>query len=686
MKRWLLFIGLYILPMLAFAQQPDSAMHLSAEKVLKKETALRTNWLHHKGDDSTMALPNYDDSQWERVRIGKYAESYKDDFSEEIKQYKGIHWFRLHLYADSSLQHLPLTLRIEPKGAAEIYINGRLAKKLGRVDTKERTIYYEGDHNTHIFNFDSVGRNTIAIRYADYKNDIITEYKDDDIHAFELFVGEANFNITNRSALKNLRDVFLSLFAGIFGMLAGMHLLFWLYRRRDWSNLFAAILFIAVSLIINVVKNLTSASIPNYERSECYILILTVIAFAGLHSFLQVIFGQLNKRYYITMSIVGLGVLLTLFRVPYINSLMLILIAYLLIYSAFLMRKAIKEKQKSSRVLGIPIIFLAITIAVGYIGFQIVERTNTILDTTAGLSAIQLVVMFLVIAVIFIGTISVLSIPISITTFLAKRFANVSNELSDKLIEVQALSEKTLAQEQEKKRILENQKQQLEIEVAERTKEIVEEKKKSDDLLLNILPSEVADELKENGTTKAKHFDHVTVIFTDFVDFTKTGSRLSPEELVNELDTCFKAFDEICAKYHIEKIKTIGDAYMAVCGLPTAVADHAINTVQAALEIKAFIADRRKHSPDTSFRIRIGIHSGDVVAGIVGIKKFAYDIWGDTVNTAARMESYSEPDQINISEHTYELVKDQFNCTSRGNIEVKGKGAIAMYFVKEQKS
>jgi len=207
------------------------------------------------------------------------------------------------------------------------------------------------------------------------------------------------------------------------------------------------------------------------------------------------------------------------------------------------------------------------------------------------------------------------------------------------------------------------------------------EKKKSDDLLLNILPSEVAEELKDKGSAEAKLFNNVTVLFTDFVSFTKVSERLSPKELVNELDACFKAFDEITGRYNIEKIKTIGDAYLAVCGLPLADPKHAENIVQAAIEINAFMQDRVAKLGNSTFQIRIGIHSGSVVAGIVGVKKFAYDIWGDTVNTAARMEQNSAPGKINISQITYELVKDKFNCEYRGEIDAKGKGGLKMYFV-----
>jgi len=208
-----------------------------------------------------------------------------------------------------------------------------------------------------------------------------------------------------------------------------------------------------------------------------------------------------------------------------------------------------------------------------------------------------------------------------------------------------------------------------------------QERKKSDTLLLNILPAEVANELKLNGSTKARHFDNVTVLFTDFVNFTSAGERISPQGLIDELHACFKAFDEITSKYNIEKIKTIGDAYLAVCGLPLADPKHAENIVRAAIEIDAFMQDRIAKLGNSTFEIRIGIHTGDVVAGIVGVKKFAYDIWGDTVNTAARMEQNSAPGKINISQTTYELVKDTFRCEYRGEIEAKNKGELKMYFV-----
>jgi adenylate cyclase len=216
-------------------------------------------------------------------------------------------------------------------------------------------------------------------------------------------------------------------------------------------------------------------------------------------------------------------------------------------------------------------------------------------------------------------------------------------------------------------------------------KEISEkERQRSDGLLLNILPAEVAEELKEKGSTEAKTFDAVSVIFTDFKGFTHIAEKLSAKELVAEIHHCFKGFDNIIHKYNIEKIKTIGDSYMAAGGLPVPNNTHARDVVNAALEIIQFMEtykQQRTKEDKPVFEVRIGINSGPVVAGIVGVKKFAYDIWGDTVNLASRMESSGEPGKVNISGTTFELIKNDFTCTYRGKIKAKNKGEVDMYFV-----
>lgn len=216
---------------------------------------------------------------------------------------------------------------------------------------------------------------------------------------------------------------------------------------------------------------------------------------------------------------------------------------------------------------------------------------------------------------------------------------------------------------------------------------ISREKKISEKLLLNILPAETAEELKKSGKVKAKKFNSVTVLFTDFKGFTRLAGNLSPEKLVESVDYYFSKFDEIMGRYRLEKIKTIGDSYMCVGGLHYHKTHHALKMVLAAFEIAEFVGDCKKQisKNEICFDMRIGINTGPVVAGVVGKKKFAYDIWGDTVNIASHMESNSEPGKINISENTYELIKDKFDCEYRGEIEVKNKGMMKMYYVNNTK-
>jgi class 3 adenylate cyclase len=219
----------------------------------------------------------------------------------------------------------------------------------------------------------------------------------------------------------------------------------------------------------------------------------------------------------------------------------------------------------------------------------------------------------------------------------------------------------------------------------ERQKEIIEAAKlQSDNLLLNILPDEIAEELKRFGRSYARKHTQVSVLFADIKGFTALAETLTPEKLVNSLDEVFRAFDNIVDKYDMEKIKTIGDAYMCACGLPRSDNENAVKAVKAAIDMQEFmhgfgLARRIQNLPE--MEVRIGIHTGPVIAGVVGSRKFAYDIWGDTVNLASQMEQHGDAGKINISASTYALVKDSFACFERGKIEVKIKGGVDMYFV-----
>jgi class 3 adenylate cyclase/tetratricopeptide (TPR) repeat protein len=221
-------------------------------------------------------------------------------------------------------------------------------------------------------------------------------------------------------------------------------------------------------------------------------------------------------------------------------------------------------------------------------------------------------------------------------------------------------------------------------------KKLVEsERDKSDKLLLNILPVETARELKENGAVEAKSYRDTSILFTDFIGFSSISEEINPKVLLNELNHCFSAFDTIMKKHGIEKIKTIGDAYMAVAGVPNKSAHHAEDTIKAALEINRFMLDyieKRKAEGLPYFECRIGVNSGPLIAGVVGTQKFQYDVWGDAVNIASRMESKGESGRVNISGSTYRLLKNnpKYTFESRGEILVKGDRKLEMYFISEK--
>lgn len=223
--------------------------------------------------------------------------------------------------------------------------------------------------------------------------------------------------------------------------------------------------------------------------------------------------------------------------------------------------------------------------------------------------------------------------------------------------------------------------------VRKTNKIIKDERDRSQDLLLNILPEETARELESNGHAKTRFYDNVTVLFTDFKGFSTIAGKLTPIELVAELNDYFMAFDEIMGKYNLEKIKTIGDAYMCAGGIPSVNDTHPMDAVKAALEMQAYMEKRQREKDLTGvagWELRIGIHTGPVVAGVVGKKKYAYDIWGDTVNIASRMESNGEPGKVNISASTYNQISEHFQCIYRGKISAKNIGEVDMYFVESK--
>jgi class 3 adenylate cyclase/HAMP domain-containing protein len=226
--------------------------------------------------------------------------------------------------------------------------------------------------------------------------------------------------------------------------------------------------------------------------------------------------------------------------------------------------------------------------------------------------------------------------------------------------------------------------EELENRVEQRTGQLSQEKERSEQLLLNILPVEIADRLKRDESP-TEHFEEVTILFADIVGFTSLSAQLEPMQLVAGLNQIFSAFDGLTEKYGLEKIKTIGDAYMVVGGLPIARGDHAIAIAEMALEMQAYIANMPRDLGH-ALQIRIGINTGPVIAGVIGIKKFIYDLWGDAVNVASRMESHGKPGYIQVTETTYNHLKGQYILEPRGAISVKGRGEMITYWLVGKKS
>ena len=274
---------------------------------------------------------------------------------------------------------------------------------------------------------------------------------------------------------------------------------------------------------------------------------------------------------------------------------------------------------------------------------------------------------------------------ISLSLLVARNFAVISTKLEQKLIEVEALAAVDLAREQEKRAFISAKNAELETLVEERTADLREARDKSDALLYNMLPREAADEIKATGRTEPRRFDDVTVIFTDFEDFTNTVAVMPAAHLVKELNDIFQHFDDIIDQHGLQKIKTIGDAYMAVGGLPEPEPSAAIRAVDAALALAAYVEERNQDAA-VKWRIRIGLHTGTIVAGVIGKRRLIYDIFGDTVNIASRMESSGQPGRINISAYTYNLVRSRHDCEYRGKITLKGKGDVDMYCVNPSNS
>jgi len=678
MKVIILWLAILVCACNVYAQRDSTALQIDFQ-TLRKDEDISKHWRYKEADSPAMAGVDYDDGAWDVTESTLDADNAKWAY----KGFNSICWLRKDIIVAPDAVNVPLALSISQIGAAEVYVDGKRIEYYGTIGGREKTSYESPARIPIIFSFATPGRHVVAIRYANFDARKNAEKYAADYAGIEMSLGVASEVVYNQLAESRLVTLGLILFFGIFFALSLAHFFMFMFQRKVVANMFFSIMCMSLAMLFLYSWLIMYTRVPAFALNGHYVYPALTAAFCfSLSGFTNIQFGKKKLRFYIICAISVIAPLMV-----YMFSSLLgfaVLINLVMFEAIVLIIRAIFRKVKGAGIVGVGMLLFTVFVFVLTAYLSVMQHLSLSGNATIAIA---------------VAGIAFLGLPVSMSLFLAWSFAAVNKELKHNLDQVQELSEKTLQQEQERIRLIESQKEKLETEVAARTAEVVNqkeeiekqhdelklEKKRSDDLLLNILPEEIADELKAKGHTDARLFNDVTVLFTDFVDFTKAGERMGPQDLVDELHACFKAFDEIIQQYGIEKIKTIGDAYLAVAGVPKADADHALHVVNAALDIRAFIDKRKKERGDKTFDIRIGIHSGSVVAGIVGIKKFAYDIWGDTVNTAARMEQGSEPGKINISEATYQLVGDKFRCVARGLVEAKNKGELSMYFVEGKK-
>ena len=624
------------------------------------EDASPRHWI---GDDSNFAARGLIDSTW--LRPVRSRDSIVPDAT--------VHWVRYHLLPQARLRGLPLTLTVRSTGPFTVYHNGELLVQAGAtgllMDERILTRIDSLPCITVPLTTATDGRpDVIAVRLTCPPGTPLSALG----HRASLHTADVHYRL-HRTMLH------YGVFIGVNAIILVLALVIWRGERHERSWLLLALLSFVSALdtvcdlggsqralgfsdaLVEALHGVSILLLP----WPMYLLIMVLGTMRGDLS------PRMSRWYTIGVLAVTaicaamvvldtLGIADTMgglsfndFSAPLVVGLMFAALVFGVVFALF----------------GVEVIRLGIRLlrAKGY------ERWVGAGAVASLLLTLTLKVLSEFAGVGLSGWLSVLgdycsyvAVPLSVAVFLAIRAADHN-------------------------RLVARQRDELDAEVKERTAELRAEKERSDDLLLNILPEEVAEELKAKGAADARHFDQATVLFTDFRGFTQLSEQVGPAELVQELNACFKAFDAIMGRYRIEKIKTIGDSYMAAGGLPDPSHGGPLDVVLAALEMQAFMVEHKAEriaQGKPYFEMRVGIHSGPVVAGIVGVKKFQYDIWGDTVNTASRMESSGEIGRVNLSGATHALVKDTpgLRFIPRGAVQAKGKGEMEMWFVERDAS
>jgi adenylate cyclase len=680
MKRFLLFFIL-LFPLLAEAQEPADikVISLTRDSLLRRQRVYN-HWKYKSGDNIAWAAPDFNDSAW-ILKTTTYIDIEKGE--DKKLGFTGRAWYRKEFFSDSTLIDVPIAIELEQDGAIEIYLDGAPLRRYGSFRKDGKAEYLNLKYQPTIFVL-KPGKHLLAIRYENYDAWERFERYDEGEAGFEMnFVNPEYSIVTNRNGIWMVSVITL-ICGSIFLALFLVHLILFLFYRSVLSNLIFSLFNLGfASLFYLMNMGLMVEGVWGQGFSTLAVNVALSLSCFAMTALVNNLFGKRKLRFWLLTLLCAAVIVMTFIHYETATFMLAALGAICAVEATVLVCVAMYRKMKGAKILGTGILFFVLFF-------------GSIIIVSLSMGGMELEGGWFTLVLAIIAVLAIFSIPFSMSAYLAWNFASVNKSLKMQLQQVEVLSKKTLEQEQEKQQMLESRQEELEKEVALRTNEVMQqktkieqqhdalkaEKKKSDDLLLNILPAEVAEELKQTGTTKAQHFDHVSVLFTDFVNFTQISEELTPDELVQALHQCFQAFDEIMERNGLEKIKTIGDAYLAVSGMPVANERHACSAIKAGLEIVEFI--QGKSFGRHRFDVRVGINSGPLVAGIVGVKKFAYDIWGDTVNMASRMESNSESGRVNISENTHALVLNDFTFTYRGKINAKNKGEVDMYFVDHE--
>ncbi len=644
---------------------PAPAHAAESRWILPADPAVETapapeEWRYQSGDHPAWSAPGWDDAAW-LTGSPRTTPLRQDDGA-----WPGLGWFRITLDASQLRQPVPLVLDLALCGAAEIFLDGNKVAQIGTVGAALPAELAVRRLESPPLVTLTPGTHVLAVRYSNFHARSVNRI---DARAGGFTLRLVPHDQWARDALAAEREAYgqLMFFMAVPLVLAFLHFALFCFAPAMRESLYCALFLGALSGMTFMRLELTRVTtVPDYLLSHR--LFLTTITAFSLLCLLTVYrtFEQPKRWLFVALQAIG-GILLVW---PLLDESRLVL-RLCTVFGLVVSLEAVRVTALAVR-RGRP---GARSVLAGFVCFAAAVLYNTLrVFGWVPEHAYSTHTMNL----------GILAAALGLSFFIARNYAVTARRLTDKLAEVEELSARSLAQEREKQALIAGQNERLEVQVRERTAELAQEKNQSEELLHNILPREIALELKQKGAATPRRFEEATILFSDFSGFTSTVSTIPPQWLIRELDEIFRRFDDIIAQEGLEKIKTIGDAYMAAGGIPTPCPDHAHRCVRAALAMQVALAARNEQAT-LKWTMRVGLHAGPLVAGVVGKRKFTYDVFGDTVNLASRMETSATPGEINVSAYTYELVRDEFDCEYRGKLDIKGKGSLDLYTVRGRK-